>query len=632
MCLAVVLVACDGCDGGNLSKVCPPPEPCRISRIDGRVVSGDIKARGECTLGTTSCDENGERICVGYVHPVEEVCDGLDNDCDTVPDDGFDRDRDGFTTCNGDCNDDEPDQFPGQVEICNDIDDNCDGRIDEDLTKECWSGRADAVFGGSSRCVTGTSSCSAGVWRACRDQIDALPSETCNLIDDDCDGEVDETEESFCGPGTDIGACYKGDQVCSDGESFCVNAVFPSVEVCDNVDNDCDALIDEGLEQICQTACGVGVERCVSGEWINCDALAPQPELCDGVDNDCDGTVDEDCPCSQGDVGTCKNDIICGPVVTGPCAGVPPGTVVNCGIGISLCDVNGNWGACEYWADEIETCNDWDDDCDGTIDMMTTPCGDPTLAGVGVCRMGTSTCSAGLWSSCGNEVVPQPEICDGLDNDCDKEIDENLSPRNAADIWFELDGSGSMCIIVTPLVTALATYAADFAGTEHRFGLGVFPGRPVGGGQVTMDVLIPLTDFASFIAALSSYNCNYGGIEPGWDAAWKATESSNPLGINWKVQTGTVAGAFPYIIHVSDEHPNQGLRSEADVAVNTTNCVIAGCVPGDRVEFYVITPQTYWLEWDDPTFGEASRLIELFPAGAQRFVGILRGILANVCR
>ena len=147
-----------------------------------------------------------------------------------------------------------------------------------------------------------------------------------------------------------------------------------------------------------------------------------------------------------------------------------------------------------------------------------------------------------------------------------------------------------------------------------------------------MDILIPLTDFASFIAALSIYDCNYGGREPGWDAAWMSTEPTNPLGIGWRTQTGTVAGAFPYVIHISDEYPNQGTKTEADVATNTWNCGIAGCVTGDRIEFYVMTRQTYWLEWDGPTLGDVDRLIELFPADAQRFVTVLRGILANVCR
>jgi hypothetical protein len=175
------------------------------------------------------------------------------------------------------------------------------------------------------------------------------------------------------------------------------------VEICDGVDNDCDGTIDEELTRPCQTACGVGIEHCNFGEWVGCDAPYPVPEICDGLDNNCDGMADENCSCVLGEVTTCKQDVICGPVTTGPCAGVPAGTPVNCGVGIALCDENGEWSRCEYFMDELETCNGWDDDCDGTIDGMSTPCGNIALHGIGECRTGTSSCTAGIWGECVGE-------------------------------------------------------------------------------------------------------------------------------------------------------------------------------------------------------------------------------------
>ncbi len=92
-----------------------------------------------------------------------------------------------------------------------------------------------------------------------------------------------------------------------------LNAIAGSIsgETCDGVDNDCNGQVDDGLSRSCSTACGVGSESCHAGNWDGCDAPQPKAETCDGLDNDCDGQVDEaDAPlCDSGEVcvnGACQ--------------------------------------------------------------------------------------------------------------------------------------------------------------------------------------------------------------------------------------------------------------------------------------------------------------------------------------
>ncbi len=115
-------------------------------------------------------------------------------------------------------------------------------------------------------------------------------SEICNGIDDDGDGQVDEDQpDQTCG----VGACEVTEPSCIGGVPQACEPALPGSEVCNGIDDDCDGSIDNGTEQACSTACGNGVIACVGGVEQACDAPPAQAETCNVQDDDCDGSYDE---------------------------------------------------------------------------------------------------------------------------------------------------------------------------------------------------------------------------------------------------------------------------------------------------------------------------------------------------
>ena len=182
------------------------------------------------------------------------------------------------------------------------------------INEPCYEGPEGTV--GRGICAEGSRTCDEnGFWLACAEQSLPAPKELCNKIDDDCNGTVDDgfqREGTKCWAGE--GECRsEGTYRCSSDQTVSeCNApvIAPSKEICDGKDNDCDGQTDEddteGTGGECATGqkgiCAEGTLKCIAG-GIQCMPRQTRTvEWCDNkLDDDCDGRTDEkDCSVKDG--------------------------------------------------------------------------------------------------------------------------------------------------------------------------------------------------------------------------------------------------------------------------------------------------------------------------------------------
>jgi hypothetical protein len=313
---------CDGLDNdcnGTVDDGCDCLPGATQECYSGRPAS--TKDVGSCKHGTQTCDTTGKwGGCAGEVVPAAETCDEADNDCNGTPDDAIADIGCGVGACavlvpgcvNGAVPTCTP-NLPGS-EVCDGLDNDCDQLVDEqdpNVGLACDSGIPGVCAAGVNQCLMGVLTCVPNNM--------PLPSELCDDLDNDCNGMVD---DAIAGTGGDCstgyaGVCFAGKIQCQAGVVDCFPIVAASAESCDNLDNDCNGVTDEGNPgggASCMTGqlgvCATGTVTCQTG-LLNCVPNAiGSAETCNGLDDNCDGAADEGNPGGGGACG-CGGTFAC---------------------------------------------------------------------------------------------------------------------------------------------------------------------------------------------------------------------------------------------------------------------------------------------------------------------------------
>ena len=438
------------------------------------------------------------------------ACGGDDTPKDTTP---VDVDEDGFSA-DEDCDDTDATVHPDADELCDGIDNDCDGEADGTwaLDATLWYADGDADGYGTARLELRACDAPSGhVANAddCDDtdsSVHPLADEVCNDIDDDCDGTTDEDDaidvvewvpdaddDGYPDPDAALWACSAPDDfiAATDSPGDDCNDLDPDVspdalETCNGKDDDCDGTTDEddaidapvwypdndsdgfGDPLFPAAACSVPSGHvaidgdCDDGSrWVNPDAL----EACDGLDNDCDGTTDGyadgspaldavDWYLDADEDGFADASLTLAATACdnpGAAVQVAPGDAVDCDDADA--DVYPDLDTTDA---HYEVCNGKDDDCDGVIDGASaadasTWYRDADSDGYGLSTVSVQACASDVptgyvaddtdCDDSRDSVFPgAAETCNGLDDDCDPSTDEDTFATDTLSWYPDADG------------------------------------------------------------------------------------------------------------------------------------------------------------------------------------------------